>query len=127
MTHDSTQDISILFVSGRVITIAETLFRAKVASVLLPEQQRQQKGSSLVEEPLGESQVRNLLHRIGETSIESTALRAQSKQIDRQLKMLHSALELLRLIEAQGLSDLLYEGYCDCLFHFWVVVAACRY
>ena len=103
----STHDLSILFASGRVVTIAETLLRTKVAGVLLPEQQRHQKGLSPVEELTSESEVRNLLHRIAQTSIESTALRAQSKQMDRQLKTLHTALELLRIVETQSSSDLL--------------------
>ncbi|CAI5725668.1 unnamed protein product [Peronospora effusa] len=107
VTHDSTHDMSILFASGRVITIAETSLRAKIASVLLPEQQNLQKEQPSAEVPTSESHVRNLLHRIAHTSIESTALRTQSKQIDRQLKTLHSALELLQIVETQGIESVI--------------------
>ncbi|CAI5747374.1 unnamed protein product [Peronospora destructor] len=105
--HDSTHDMSILFVSGRATTISETLLRAKIASVLLHEQQNHQKEQSCAELPTSESHVRNLLHRIAQTSIESTALRTQSKQIDRQFKMLHSALELLQIVETQGIESVI--------------------
>ncbi|RQM11146.1 hypothetical protein DD237_008178 [Peronospora effusa] len=85
-------NMSILLVSGRVTTIAKTSLRAKIASVLLPEQQNHQKEQPSTEVPTCKSCVRNLLHRIAKTSIESTALRTQSKHIDRQLKTLFSAL-----------------------------------
>ncbi|CAH0477409.1 unnamed protein product [Peronospora belbahrii] len=107
-THDSTHDMSMLFASGRVITITESLLRAKVSSVLLPDdKQRPENGLSSVQEPMSDSHIRNLLHRIAQTSTESTALRTQSKQLDCQLKMLHSAFELLQIVKAKGVDSVI--------------------
>ncbi|GMF15849.1 unnamed protein product [Phytophthora fragariaefolia] len=58
------------------------------------------------EEPLKEPRVRNLLNRIAQVSTEATALRTQSKKMDNQLKNLHSALEMLRLVQTAGKNDI---------------------
>ncbi|KAG6610132.1 uncharacterized protein IUM83_00424 [Phytophthora cinnamomi] len=98
--HDSGQGISILFSSGRIINIDKVALSAMVSAVLpkMPQNQR----SSSAGEPWGELRVRNLLHRIAEVSTESTALCSQSKQMDHQLKTLHSALEMLRVVKTAG-------------------------
>ena len=99
-THGIVQSMSILFVSGRVVTMDESSLCENISSVLPPlERLRSQKG--LIESTSG-SRVRHLLHRIAHTSTESSALRVRSSQIDNQLKTLHSALELLQLVKAQG-------------------------
>ncbi|KAG7381167.1 hypothetical protein PHYPSEUDO_006343 [Phytophthora pseudosyringae] len=105
-SHGHARGMSILFTSGRITTIDETALCTMVTSVLpLPGRDRGQGGQSSTGEPASESRVRNLLHRIAQISTESTALRVQSKQMDYQLKTLHSALEILRVVEAAGVES----------------------
>lgn len=99
----NTQGILILFASGRLAAIDEAAFRTMVTSVLpLPKQSGNQNCQGISSKTTSESRVRNLLHRIAQISTESTALRAQSKQMDHQLKTLHSALEMLQAVESAG-------------------------
>ncbi|KAG4063924.1 hypothetical protein JG687_00000075 [Phytophthora cactorum] len=105
-THGSEGGLSILFASGQFTTIDKAALHTMVTSVLpLPGQQRRRKEQSPTRESASESRVRNLLHRIAQISSESTALRTKSKQMDLQLKTLHSALEMLRLVDAAGVES----------------------
>ncbi|KAE9045974.1 hypothetical protein PR001_g1831 [Phytophthora rubi] len=97
---DNGQGISILFSSGRIISVDEPALNAMVSAVL-PKTPGDQRSSSKGE-PSSEHRVRNLLHRIAQVSTESTVLRTQSKQMNHQLKALYSALEMLRVVETTG-------------------------
>ncbi|KAE9127772.1 hypothetical protein PF006_g16439 [Phytophthora fragariae] len=99
---DNGQGISILFSSGRIISVDEPALNAMVSAVL-PKTPGDQRSSSKGE-PSSEHRVRNLLHRIEQVSTESTVLRTQSKQMNHQLKALYSALEMLRVVETTGVA-----------------------
>ncbi|KAE9324474.1 hypothetical protein PF008_g17106 [Phytophthora fragariae] len=99
---DNGQGISILFSSGRIISVDEPALNAMVSAVL-PKTPGDQRSSSKGEPP-SEHRVRNLLHRIEQVSTESTVLRTQSKQMNHQLKALYSALEMLRVVETTGVA-----------------------
>ncbi|ETO66396.1 hypothetical protein F444_16433, partial [Phytophthora nicotianae P1976] len=104
-THGSEGGLSILFASGRITTINSTALHTMVTSVLPLSGQQQNHKCGKSSELGSESRVRNLLHRIAEISSESTNLRTKSKQMDFQLKTLHSALETLRLVETTGVES----------------------
>jgi ribosomal protein L29 len=98
--HETSGSMSFLFTSGRVTTIDEATVYAMVNSVLpLSERLRTQGRQG---ESSNESRVRNHLQRIAQVTSESADLRSRSKQMDQQLKALHSALKMLRVVEATG-------------------------
>ncbi|KAI9907198.1 hypothetical protein PsorP6_004343 [Peronosclerospora sorghi] len=102
-TNDHSQNLMILFASGRVMTIEKSSLYEKITHMLsLPATESYEKESSSVQKPMNEVKIRTLLQNIAHTSAESSALRSQSQKIDHQLKVLHSAFELLRRIETQG-------------------------
>ncbi|KAG1703119.1 hypothetical protein DVH05_008031 [Phytophthora capsici] len=99
-THDEACWMSILYASGRITTVDESALRTVVASALpLSGHERP------IETPLQETRVRNILQRIAQISAKSSALHDQSKEMDYHLKSLHSALELLRQVEASGVES----------------------
>lgn len=57
-----------------------------------------------------ESRIKSLLQRISHVSSTSTALRAQSRQLDDHLRNLHAALVLQQQVEANGASSTLLES-----------------
>ncbi|KAK1948319.1 hypothetical protein P3T76_000609 [Phytophthora citrophthora] len=98
--HDKARRISILFASGRITTVDKSALRTMVDSVLpLSGQERP------IENSMQETRVRNILQHIAQVSAKSSALRDHSKDMDYQLKSLHSALEILRQIETSGVES----------------------
>ncbi|TYZ61716.1 hypothetical protein PybrP1_003868, partial [[Pythium] brassicae (nom. inval.)] len=108
--HEASQALSLVYMSGRVVSMSKDFAGHAIASVLPPP------GATVADETpsspgrtmgdTSESRIKALLQRISQVSSSSAKLRAQSEQMDAHLRELHTALLVQKQVRASGVESL---------------------